>query len=316
MSTQAPSPTGSSIDAPPTTAAAMRVAIGIATAGRREVLSEILREVTRQTRLPDLVVVCPAAPVDVDESVLASLGVPGRIVQAGKGSSVQRNAILSAVEADCDICVFIDDDFLMDRRLVENVAGFFAARPQVVVATGILVADGINGPGISVEDGRAMLAGSPSPSLQDAADIEAYGAYGCNMAVRLAPAQAHQVRFDERLPLYGWLEDIDFSRQMARHGTVRRTTAITGVHLGSKRGRTPGQRLGYSQIMNPVYLIRKGTVSPKFALRLAARNIVANLLKSVRPEPWADRRGRLIGNMLALADVILGRIDPGRVLKL
>lgn len=297
-------------------AAPIRVAVGIATAGRRDVLSETLRELTRQTRLPDLVVVCPAAAADVDEAVLGGLGVPGRVVRADKGLPKQRNAILAAIEADYDICVFIDDDFLTDARLIENVIALFAAHPEIVVGTGVLLGDGINGPGLSVDEGRAILARSASPAFAGATIIDAYGAYGCNMVVRLKPVLEHRVRFDETLPLYGWLEDIDFSRQMARYGTVRRTSAITGVHLGSKGGRTPGQRLGYSQVMNPVYLIRKGTVSPKFALNLVWRNIAANIVKSARPEPWADRRGRVVGNFKAIADVIRGRIDPNRILEL
>jgi hypothetical protein len=62
--------------------------------------------------------------------------------------------------------------------------------------------------------------------------------------------------------------------------------------------------------------MRKGTASPRFALNLAARNMLANLVKALRPEPWVDRRGRLRGNFLALADVLRGRIDPRRILEL
>jgi hypothetical protein len=39
-------------------------------------------------------------------------------------------------------------------------------------------------------------------------------------------------------------------------------------------------------------------------------------LRSFRPEPFVDRRGRLRGNMIALADVMRGRLAPERILEL
>jgi hypothetical protein len=37
---------------------------------------------------------------------------------------------------------------------------------------------------------------------------------------------------------------------------------LRGVHLGTKRSeRSPGKRLGYSQIANPVYIARKETIA-------------------------------------------------------
>jgi hypothetical protein len=88
-----------------------------------------------------------------------------------------------------------------------------------------------------------------------------------------------------------------------------------GVHLGAKSGRTSGKRLGYSQVMNPVYLARKGTYPWKRALRSISRHLAINLVRSVRPEAWVDRRGRLLGNGLALIDLCRGRIVPERILR-
>jgi hypothetical protein len=124
---------------------------------------------------------------------------------------------------------------------------------------------------------------------------------------------ANGLIFDERLPLYGWLEDVDFSRQIARFGRIVSTEATRGVHLGVKLGRQPGVKLGYSQVANPLYLIGKGTMSPRRALLLIARNLAANTLRSLRAEPWVDRRGRLVGNCWAVLDLLTGRLDPRRI---
>jgi hypothetical protein len=116
--------------------------------------------------------------------------------------------------------------------------------------------------------------------------------------------------------LYGWQEDIDFTSQLRRYGRVVGFNTIIGVHLGLKAGRVSGVRFGYSQIANPTYLISKGTVPATFALDLMARNIAANLLRSLWPEPWIDRRGRLRGNLLAVGHLMMGRIEPEYILKI
>lgn len=140
--------------------------------------------------------------------------------------------------------------------------------------------------------------------------------YGCNMAVRMDAVSRGGIRFDEKLPLYGWQEDVDFCRRLAPQGRIVWSPALRGVHLGSKRGRSPGLRLGYSQVANPPYLIGKGTVSRSWALRLIGRNIAANLLGSLRTQGLVDRRGRLRGNLVALRDMVLGRMSPDRILAI
>jgi len=103
---------------------------------------------------------------------------------------------------------------------------------------------------------------------------------------------------------------------MAPYGRIVRSTRLLGVHLGTKRGRTSGVKFGYSQIANPIYMTRKGTLSPPRALCQMGRNLARNIARCLAPEPWIDRRGRLKGNMLALGDLALGCIDPRKILQL
>ncbi len=291
----------------------LKVVIGIATAGRREQMPLTLAQIARQ-RLPPLwVTVCPAGPADFDASGAPPLPFPLAVVHGARGSCAQRNAILASC-ADADVIVFMDDDYYPAPDYVEQVQRLFAARPEVVVATHHPVRDGAAGPGIGHDEALAILEALPPPDPAAAADLRAtYGGYGCNMAVRLAPVRAHGVLFDDNLPLYGWLEDIDFSRRMAAHGAIVDCAALRGVHLGSKRGRTSGLRFGYSQIANPVYLLRKGSMSASYALRHIAKNFAKNLARAAWPEPWVDRRGRLKGNLIAVGDLLRGRLDPGRI---
>ncbi|MBP0463965.1 glycosyltransferase family 2 protein [Roseomonas sp. PWR1] len=289
----------------------MRIAIGIATRGRAAILAAVLRDLERQSRRADRVIVCHVTA----EDVAGCDAIPGiEFITAPAGLPRQRNAILDAA-ADCDVVLFLDDDFLCAPDYLAVTEAAFATRPDMVVATGTVVADGANGPGFSVEEGAALLA-ADIPPADRMAMAPHFNGYGCNMAFRMATVRAHGIRVDERLPLYAWYEDIDVTRQLGRHGAILRLAGARGVHLGSKSGRVAQVRLGYSQVVNPVYLARKGTFPWNHAIPSAARHCLANLVRSIRPEPWADRWGRFRGNMIGLWDLIRGKAAPERILEL
>lgn len=292
----------------------MRIAIGIATRGRAAILCETLREVGRQLRQPDRILICHTVPEDIAGA--AAVAPEAEFLASPPGLPRQRNAILDlAAEDGCDAVLFLDDDFLPAPDYLAVTEAVLAAHPDCVVTTGTVLADGAKGPGIAPEEGRTILA--HDQHLGDPLDVHVhFNGYGCNMAVRVAPAMAQGIRFDEALPLYAWYEDIDFTRALGRHGTILRLAGARGVHLGVKAARTPGLRLGYSQVVNPIYLARKGTFPWSNAIRSAGRHIAMNLARSAFPEPEVDRWGRFRGNMIGLADLVSGRAAPGRILSL
>ncbi|WP_291846064.1 glycosyltransferase family 2 protein [Bradyrhizobium sp.] len=292
----------------------LRIAVGIATAGRRHILAGTLDLIAAQTRPPDILIVCPATAEDVCEDSLLHLPFATSVRSGKRGLTAQRNQILAAA-ASSDIIVFFDDDFFPQCNYLEEVERLLLENADVVAVTGRPILDGANGPGLEADDALKLIAADrwvPSERTFE----PTYGTYGCNMAFRMGPIRERGLLFDENLPLYGWQEDIDFSRQLAAAGRIVDAKSLHGVHLGAKGGRTSGVRFGYSQIANPVYLYRKGTMSFSFAAPLLWRNVLANLAKSFRPEPWIDRRGRLKGNCLALLDLLTGRIAPQRILEL
>lgn len=289
----------------------MRIAAGIATAGRRTLLGETLREIAKQVRLPDRVIICPFGSDDVDYELLRSLPYPSKVVSSVLGSAHQRNAILRET-AGLDAIVFFDDDFFPSPNYLANAEAVLQLNGDVVAMSGTPIEDGINGPGLTPEHARKLIAGAAMSTNAGSLRTD-YGTYGCNMVIRLAPVRMHEIAFDEALPMYGWQEDIDFSRQLAPWGRIVRAEALTGVHLGAKRGRTSGVRFGYSQVANPIYLMRKGTVSLSFGGRTMVKNLLANLVRTFWPEAYVDRAGRLKGNMLALLDLVRGRLHPGRI---
>lgn len=299
MPTASPDP-----DTPP-----FRIAVGIATRGRPAILRAAVDQIARQTRPPDRVVICCTGPDDI-------AGLPdgvAEIVPAPPGLASQRNVIIDRL-ADCDAVLFIDDDFLMAPSYVAVTAAILSAHPNIVATTGDPVADGARGPGYGVDQALALIAADP-PHDPSAYAPAPHG-YGCNMAIRLTTARTHAIRFDERLPLYAWSEDVDYTHRIGRHGVIAKLYGARGVHLGAKSGRTSGRRLGYSQVANPIYLYFKGSYSFGRAARSVGRNMAMNAARAVRPEPFIDRRGRLRGNALAFADILRGRLAPERILDL
>lgn len=294
----------------------MHITVVIPTINRPALVAKTLRHLGAQHRLPDQIVLSApdASHVGADVEAHAPDGVDLRCVFGARGLCAQRNAALDAVEHSTDVIVFFDDDFLPSPDYIANLAGAFATTPPYAVVMGYAVADGANSPGISFDDGVALL-GTAEAVTDGWPEVREHpGAYGCNMGIRTSAIDGQ--RFDERLPLYGWQEDIDFTSRLSTRGRIVALKALTGVHLGVKGGRVSGVRLGYSQIVNPIYLIRKGTMSPKFGGKLIVRNLMANIVRSLKPEPWVDRRGRLRGNLIAAAHVVCGRIDPEYILQL
>ena len=287
----------------------LSIAVAIATTGRPEVVQEALDDLKHQTRVYDELVVCPAKDGDVYEDKVEALG--GKIVRGKKGLTSQRNTILRELKSD--IVLFLDDDFFLAPDYLEKLETVYQAEPEAVMITGEVVRDGIIGPGLTIEEAKAAVANLPpaEPRLSNV-----YNGYGCNMSFRMAPVREHEIMFDETLPLYGWLEDLDHGRQLAPYGKLLKAHQCRGAHMGVKRGRQSGLKLGYSQVANPAYLARKGTMARGRAYKQITKNILANTAKSLWQEPWCDRRGRLRGNIRGLWDWVRGKADPSKITQM
>jgi GT2 family glycosyltransferase len=291
----------------------MRVIVAIPTTSRPGIVVPTVRDIARQSRLPDMVVVAVAGAGDIDPAAVSDLPFPVCIIESERGATFQRNAALDMLHPD-DCMLFLDDDFVMAPDFLANLEGIFAAHSDVAMVTGTVLADGIKGPGFAHDYALDLLsdqAGAPA----EAGLRDVYNCYGCNMALRAKPLVKNRVRFDTRLKLYSWLEDVDFSRQMAEYGRIVKAAELRGVHLGTKTGRSSGLRLGYSQIANPLYLNAKGTMIWRRAFHMMFRNVSSNLVRSVYPEPEIDRIGRLKGNFRAFADLLRGRLKPENVVR-
>lgn len=294
------------------------IAIIIASTGRPAELGRWINHIERQTIKPTEMIWVVSSNLDLppDAANLPSSHV--KIIQAPKSLTAQRNAGLDALHHDVEIVAFFDDDYVPSRSCLADIVASFTALPDVVGLTGRLLADGINTPGISYKNAERMIqifeSQDSSRTRQSRAFKPTKGLYGCNMAFRRE--SIGDCRFDERLPLYAWQEDWDFASRVSNGRKIGWTDGFVGVHQGVKNGRTSGTRFGYSQIANPIYLYRKGSMDAQKASMLMLRNLIANHVRAFRSEAWIDRRGRVTGNWLALRDFFRSSLDPKRVLEI
>jgi GT2 family glycosyltransferase len=289
----------------------MKIAVIIPTVGRKRLVAQALSLLDRQHRLPDEVIISVPDPSHFDDTTPHRF--PVTTLCGPKGLTAQRNTAIEYALSRFDIIHFIDDDFLVCNDFLSRLEEAFARHSDWAVIRGAITIDGLHCGGLTLEQGRLELEHA-TEKRGPRRVIDHIGAIGGNMAFRSAAIGTR--RFDERLVLYGWQEDIDFSSQFLRYGRIVELTDLVGVHLGVRSGRSSGAPFGYSQLVNPVYLVRKGTMPAAFAARLVARNIAANVVKSLAPEPHIDRRGRLRGNALAALHLLRGRCEPEYILKM
>jgi len=287
----------------------MRIAVVVASVNRAEEVGQLLFALKRQSLQPSTVILSVVSKTDLPDDLPPDV----EIVLGSAGLTIQRNRGLEMIAGRCDVVVFFDDDFIPTKDALQGIRQFFETYPDVVGGTGLVLRDGVRGGGISYESALEIIRQFETEPVSPIKNDDFLFAYGCNMAFRTSVIGS--LRFDESLPLYGWQEDMDFAARISVHGKVIRTTAFAGVHRGVNKGRSPGKAFGFSQIVNPAYLVRKGTMTPKKALTLIVKNVLANHAKCFRPEPFVDRRGRLLGNWLGLFHLLQGKTDPTLILS-
>jgi GT2 family glycosyltransferase len=290
-------------------AAQIRLAVIIATKARPRALAELLQLLNNQSQLASLVVISATAAADVELPKNTALNI--ECVFGPPGLTAQRNKGLAQIKGRADVAVFFDDDFAPAEDWLEQCARIFCLEPDIAGANGIVVRDGVKGEPVSWQEARLLLA---SPRRDPLIVSRIPDLYGCNMAFRTSAIA--ELQFDERLVLYGWLEDKDFSRQAAKNGDLVRCNLLVGAHLGLQAGRVSGRRYGYSQVVNAWYLYGKGIMSLREASVHILKALTANAAKAVGRQGRIDRRGRLCGNAIGVAHLLSGSCRPERAAQL
>jgi GT2 family glycosyltransferase len=285
----------------------LRAAVIIASAGRPSLLRATVDNLHEQRTAFAKVISVPdtlSLPESTDD---------WEVVIGTRGLAAQRNAGLTALD-DVDVVFFFDDDAVVRPDYIENALNFFACHPDIVGLTGRVLLDGARTGEIDPATAWHTLAASMDKPATGRWR-STHQLYGCNFAFRRSSAAA--LRFDERLPLYSWLEDHDFARRLMKHGALAAVDDCVIVHrAAASGGRQAHARLGYSQVMNPVHLWHKKSFPAWLAAYEMFRPVAKNIVWSISGEQAHWRRKRLAGNLLAAADLLRGRITPERITEL
>ena len=288
------------------------MAVVLASAGRPELLANVVLDCISQIDVSfrGVISVPDEASLPNDRAALSGWDV----LLGTRGLAAQRNAGLDHLTDTADLVFFFDDDASLRSDYIVNALAFFKKHPEVVGLTGRVLEDGKITGEISAQSAERTLAHSWELPLRGNWKLTRE-LYGANFSVRVSAAP--MLRFDGRLPLYSWLEDHDFARQLLVFGPLARVDDCLVVHrAAASGGRQNHERLGYSQLMNPVYLWRKGTFPFWLAAQQLLRPFAKNVAFSIAGSSATWRRRRLRGNLSAMTDIVLGRITPERIVTL
>ena len=296
----------------------MKTAVVVCSVGRPQVLHETVIALGRQTVPPVAIILslCDSASV-----LPETLGLPGVAIAEGpRGLTTQRNTGVNATPSIAEYVLFLDDDAELAPNYLSSMEDLLDRRCDVAIASSHLVIDGLlAGYLVTREEAMAAIATHRPENRTEPAE----GISGSNIFVRRKIAE--KVRFDERLPLAGWLEDFDFSIRCRPQGMVVWNLETCVAHLGMQRaGRERGFLVGYAHIANSYYLWQKGVIPSfgklleKFWLPTFGRTLRGVLARALSRNPVYrirfDHPGRLRGNALALVDAARHRLRPERLL--
>jgi GT2 family glycosyltransferase len=282
----------------------------IASAGRSELLGEMLWHLVGVKPDDCEVIVCVPDTASSPSQVVDDV----KVIVGPRGAAAQRNAAIAEVSAGVSVVFFFDDDAFPHPSYIPNGVRAFSRDAGLAALTGKVAADGVRQGEIAVSEALRIL-DDVDPGTGTGMISPSYGLYGCNFAVRKDLLKTEL--FDARLALYSWLEDEDLARRLARHGKLEIHESCVCVHLGANSGgRTGHLRFGYSQITNPVYLWKKGSLTIRRTIYLTLKPLATNALRSLLAGDKASRRERLHGNWMSLTDLARGRVTPERIVDL
>jgi len=157
----------------------LKIAVGIATTGRREVLTRTINLLAHQTRLPDSLVICRCPPRMWTSHRWSVFPAQTLTVVGAKGLPAQRNMILSATR-EAEYHRVLRRRFFADRDYLANVERIFTASADIVAATGFLLAEWSSWTGAEHRSGNGDDR-AQTRSLANDQMVDIYGTYGCNM---------------------------------------------------------------------------------------------------------------------------------------
>ena len=273
---------------------------------RPSAVCRLLESVSKQTVVPDEVIIVDGSPGECTErAILAlNLAIPltyFRVEAEHRGLTKQRNYGIQRVAPDTDIIAFLDDDLVLEPDYFENILDTYKKKP-----------DAIGVGGIDVKENRWVRAqdGVEYPPsryyLLDDWVLEEPARYRLRKKLGLMadlppgkiPLFSHgrssfppnetiyevdhfmggiasyrreifdKIKFSEYFQGYGLYEDFDFTVRVSRLGKIYVNTAARVWHYHEPAGRPDKFRYGKMVVRNGWYVWRQKYPDPPMSARI------------------------------------------------
>jgi len=272
-----------------TASAGEGTAVIVSTRGRPDIVSALVEQLAGQTRAPRHIFVIGSSAADIARIDPNQPNVTARVGR--EGSSSQRNDGLALAGSRFSYVVFFDDDFVPSRFWIERMEAVFESDPSIV---------GLRGPSwptappppASASTRHGSWSGPTTPIRDRRTEFITTRPTAATWAATWPSARRRWTAstFDERLPLYAWWRmPISAAGRAARQDRpCRRPVGRPPRH---KQGRGRGLTIGYfpdRQRGLPRSERHGSEAAPDPA---GNRNMIGNLVRSVRPEPSSTGAG-------------------------
>ena len=268
----------------------MNISVMIATYNRYIDICDCIESVIKQSKLPSEIVIVDSTEINNEniedynkfKSFIDTIdNVNVKYVHPDeKGLTVQRNIGMKNINDNCDLIMFLDDDILLGKNYIEEIEKAFY-NDEIIGAEGNLSRDG----------DRILKLNKKDKNLKSL--------YGCNMTYRYSKIK--NMKFDEMLKLYSFMEDWDFSYRVGKKGKLVKVAKAIAIHNQSKAGRVDYKKLGFMRIANKYYLKKKNNAFTLYDAIYLTLTIIRNGICSFKK----SRRERFIGNIIALKRIII-----------
>lgn len=326
----------SNLPSPAASGAASRISVVTPTLRRPQEVRELLKNLAAQTPLPFEFILVDGAPEGEEETrAVSEVEFPKapflcRYIRHDGGTAIQRNVGIEAAKGE--LIALIDDDIRLDP-------GFLAAIAQVFAGDEVKQVGGVVGyrsneyfetetrarwrwyqrlrlltvyePGRYDYQTGYPINANMQPPFSGVREID-FMTTAC--AVWRRQVFTAGLAFDPFFRGYGVLEDAHFSLRARRTWKLLQCGSARCQHLGSPRGRTSRNKIGYMCVVNYYYVFRSiaGPLTLSQKLRFwryqafELFRIAASGLRRWRKSDWSEVLGRVRG-WLAVATGVAWR---------
>ncbi|MBF0251425.1 MAG: glycosyltransferase [Alphaproteobacteria bacterium] len=293
----------------------LKLAYVVPTKDHPDDLEKFLDSLTRQTRMPDQVIIVDGSDPAVKNICDAFADLPLTYVREFPPSLArQRNAGMAALTDDITVAGYMDDDLVLEPETTERMAAFWVGAGDDVGGASFSI---INQP-VARDSfllrffrmsgnppGRVLPSGFPCQIPYVTQTIETEWLYGG--ATMWRRGVIDEFSYDEWYIGYGFLEDLDYSYRVSRKHRLFVVGDAQLWHFSHPMPLTRQFEFGRQQVFNRLYFAgkHKNLSAPWVAWGMFGQ-VTLNLLALVR-HPDGPRLDRLRGNIQGLLAALGGR---------